>query len=217
MTCNWIVRESELQASRTGWTHGRHKSYPTVDQPVAAIPAVSTFISTVLRTKLFPFIQRAFGLDSDELWLQDLLCAALAPASCPLTGSPARSVVKYESGVPDGQTMLATHRDGSLLSFNILLNFQLRQGEVITHCGKLRHSGNHITRGRRYILVGFVNATSRRLNPDLVSASHPFWHTTSLRVSDRWLLVNALRSTAGYRMADERHDPTAPLPSLPAL
>lgn len=40
--------------------------------------------------------------------------------------------------------------------------------------------------------MGFVNATSRKLNPSLVNAEHPYWHTTSLKVSDRWLLNNAL-------------------------
>ena len=50
--------------------------------------------------------------------------------------------------------------------------------------------------GTRYILVGFINVRSALLNTRLVNAHHPYWHTTSLRVSDKWLVLNALKATA---------------------
>ena len=73
------------------------------------------------------------------------------------------------------QASLPLHRDGSLLSFNILLNnaaafdgggtyFELldttyrgQQGDAVIHSGRLRHAGAEVTRGERYVLVGFVD------------------------------------------------------------
>ena len=66
------------------------------------------------------------------------------------------------------------HADGSLFSINILLNdpadfdgggtyFELTcqrvrppRGSAIAHSGDLRHCGKPITRGERYLLVGFI-------------------------------------------------------------
>ena len=34
---------------------------------------------------------------------------------------------------------------------------------MLLHCGKLRHSGRKITRGTRYILIGFLDVHSKAL------------------------------------------------------
>ena len=93
-------------------------------------------------------------------------------------------VVKYEhkcipSGESSGvfQTSLAPHRDDSVVSFVILLNdgdsfdgggtefVDFRPpyiaapcdcGTMVSFCGLQRHAGKQITRGKRYILAGFV-------------------------------------------------------------
>ena len=80
------------------------------------------------------------------------------------------------SAKPGEQNSVGPHRDGSVLSFNILLNdssefdgggtwfdhtsqtHHICQGDVLVHSGKLRHAGMPITRGERFILVGFVDA-----------------------------------------------------------
>lgn len=69
------------------------------------------------------------------------------------------------------QARLRMHRDGSLVSFNVLLNnaadftgggttiellgqtITARRGDALMHCGKVRHAGRRITTGVRYILV----------------------------------------------------------------
>jgi hypothetical protein len=33
----------------------------------------------------------------------------------------------------------------------------LNQGEALVHSGKISHSGNKITKGKRYLLVVFIN------------------------------------------------------------
>ena len=74
------------------------------------------------------------------------------------------------------QRGLAMHEDGSDFSFNALLSdpgafdgggtrfegrfggsaVRVGRGEVLVHAGALRHEGVAITRGRRYLCVGFL-------------------------------------------------------------
>ena len=80
--------------------------------------------------------------------------------------------VKYTA---EGHSGLELHRDGSVVSFNILLNgledfdgggtyveaddevYSIGQGDCFVHSGKLRHGGQPITRGERLLLVAFVD------------------------------------------------------------
>mmetsp|Transcript_28024 Transcript_28024/g.38729 ORF Transcript_28024/g.38729 Transcript_28024/m.38729 type:complete len:110 (-) Transcript_28024:151-480(-) len=83
--------------------------------------------------------------------------------------------VKYDV---NGQKGLGFHRDGTLLSCNVLLNkasefkgggtvFQEsdigrqvvtgKRGDFVAHSGQLLHGGNEVTEGVRYILVVFID------------------------------------------------------------
>ena len=72
------------------------------------------------------------------------------------------------------------HTDGSVFSFNVLLNppadfdgggtyFEAtrrtvatpREGCAVGHSGQARHGGVAVTRGERYLLVGFVSCATR--------------------------------------------------------
>ncbi len=74
---------------------------------------------------------------------------------------------------------MGIHRDGSIVSFNVLLNseneftgggtyieasntvYTIDRGDCFVHSGKVRHGGETITSGVRYILVGFLDAKLR--------------------------------------------------------
>eukprot|EP00483_Globobulimina_turgida_P004293 UN04302 len=78
------------------------------------------------------------------------------------------------------QNELSLHRDGSLLSFVILLNDSnefvgggtyfkhmdqvicIEKGDCTMHCGKILHAGHPITQGQRFILVGFLDGKVRK-------------------------------------------------------
>ena len=99
-------------------------------------------------------------------------------------------VVKYSTTL-GGQHELGMHMDGSVFSFNILLSHASAfdgggtyfeptaqtvrppQGSAVCHSGQVRHSGLAITRGERYLLVGFVALQSIGYTLDLlVQAEH---------------------------------------------
>ena len=87
-------------------------------------------------------------------------------------------VVKY-SAAPGAQADLKPHTDGSIISFNVLLNdsaefdgggthflhldatISAERGGCVVHDSKYTHAGQPITRGVRYLLVGFVETTDR--------------------------------------------------------
>lgn len=154
--CNFIINESEKHALKNnGWTTNRHKNYPTTDIPVQRIEKIRVIINNIVNQEIIPRVAdfykvNKFFLDAYEIF-----------------------VVKYSF---DKQNELVFHKDGSLFSFNILLNdvsefegggtiikenekeilIKNSKGGLLIHSGQTLHAGNKITNGTRYILVGFI-------------------------------------------------------------
>ena len=128
--------------------------------PVRDLPRTSRWLDKALETTLLPQIARAFeGVD------------ALATPS--YLRVSAASVLRYNASA--GQTQLGLHRDGPLVAGTVALNDEYEgggtfveaaddvlrapAGHVVLHPGTLRHAGQAITRGLRYILVFWVFST----------------------------------------------------------
>lgn len=156
--CKWIIDEANKYALKNGgWTVKRHKNYPTTDIPITYIPSLSTPLMNYCIAHILPLISKNYKMNYYFLSISDLF------------------IVKYDV---DGQNYLDWHRDGSIISFNILLNddftdggtaiehisengteeriYNTNKGDLLIHPGKLKHSGLQITSGSRYILVGFI-------------------------------------------------------------
>jgi hypothetical protein len=152
-TCEWIIEESENYANENGWTNSRHVNYPTTDIPTIKISSINSFIK---------FIERKIILKINKLYNFNLRYSVTRNDSF---------IVKYDSNY---QKYLALHEDGSFMSYQILLNnstefegggtffddgltFFPEQGDLIIHHSKFKHAGLDITKGNRYLLVGFLN------------------------------------------------------------
>lgn len=152
--CNWIISESEKYASNNGgWTIKRHNNYPTTDLQVESITAISGFVFNSFNT-ISKYIKQSYQINEDIILdINDLF------------------VVKYEYGK---QHKLSPHKDGSFITFSILLSdtndfegggtqfedgliSKINQGDLLIHSSLITHSGVSITKGKRYILVGFIN------------------------------------------------------------
>lgn len=158
--CDSIIKEAEA----TNWTTARHNLYPTTDIPVDSLVNSKDQINDIVQNKVFTWLEEWFGVPKEAMYMNDLF------------------VVKYSA---DGQRNLKIHRDVSILSFNVLLNeasdfdgggtriyyidklVGIQKGEVLMHSGKLYHAGNEVTRGNRYIMVGFVGLNTDMINHDL--------------------------------------------------
>ena len=152
--CNYIINECEKYATNNGgWTIKRHDNYPTTDLPVEKIPSIFGLVLETLNT-VVKKVKKSFGLhDQMIINVHDLF------------------VVKYKD---TEQNHLKMHHDGSFLSFNVLLSdtsdFEgggtyfddgltsyLEQGDILIHSSRIKHAGLPITKGTRYLLVGFLN------------------------------------------------------------
>ena len=152
--CRYIINESEKYAANNGgWTTKRHNNYPTTDLPVERILSIFGLILETLHT-IVKKVKKSYGLtDNITVNIHDLF------------------VVKYKD---NEQNYLDMHHDGSFLSFNILLSdnadFEgggtyfddgltayLEQGDILIHSSRIKHAGLPITKGTRYLLVGFLN------------------------------------------------------------
>jgi len=91
------VRES------SGWTTDRHAAYATTDIPCSCVTVINEWVRQSLSDKVFPQLATRHGWhpDGSTLDFRDLF------------------FVQYSA---QGQAGLALHRDGSIISFNILLN-----------------------------------------------------------------------------------------------
>jgi hypothetical protein len=160
--CDFIINESEKYAlknknetNKDGWTRTRHKNYPTTDLPIKDIDSLSILINNMIRYDIFPLIEKYYNVNKYFLDCNDIF------------------IVRYKD---NEQTKLERHKDGCAFSFNILLNdenefegggtiinenmqdilVKNEKGGLILHSGQVFHSGNIITKGIRYILVGFI-------------------------------------------------------------
>lgn len=156
-------------AAHGGWTTHRHRDYPTHDLPVDDIPELRAWLYPVLRERLVPAMADAYGLDRHHMRFRDVF------------------VARYAS---KGQRLLRAHRDGSILSFNTLLNapadfagggtyvhalnrtLQAEQGRLFMHCSKFMHEGAPVLRGMRYILIGFLQLADDLLNTTFTNHKH---------------------------------------------
>lgn len=164
--CDYIVNISEKTALKQstectvsnikGWRTARHDSYPTTDLPVNDIPELNTLLKNIIQFDVFPHIEENYKVDKRLLYLNDLF------------------IVKYNYL---NQNELKKHKDGSDFSFGLLLNsnnnfdgggtiiynkddeetlYEHTKGDLLIHPGFIKHSGKKITRGVRYLLVGFI-------------------------------------------------------------
>ena len=192
--CAHLLSVVLATAARDGWQRTRHAAYPTTDMRASDAGAEAWPLArTLLEERAFPAMAKAFGFGVAQLRFRDLF------------------FVKYSAAEEGVQSGLAPHRDGSLLSLNILLNdpaefegggtlfldegvtlnhrsgggsgdgsssatiaaasaaapappaatamdvVAIQRGDCLVHCGRLLHSGVPISRGHRYLLVGFID------------------------------------------------------------
>ncbi|OQR97655.1 hypothetical protein ACHHYP_10113 [Achlya hypogyna] len=155
--CDTVRSALLAKTAVSGWNTTRHTAYPTTDLPSYCLPELDIWVQDSLRTRLFPQILSRFQLDpATALSFRDLF------------------YVKYEAS-GSAQKDLALHCDGSVLSFNVLLNaaaefegggtyfaptqttVHIEQGDVVVHSGRVVHGAAPVSAGTRLILVAFLN------------------------------------------------------------
>ena len=102
--CSRVLQAAQNFTAIHGWRVQRHRAFPTTDIPCWRVTEVHGLVRERLTSLLFPALSRCYQTGPrTEFELADLF------------------FVKY-SAQKGAQRELAIHRDGSPLSFNILLN-----------------------------------------------------------------------------------------------
>ena len=149
-----------LAEQANAWSRKRHKSFPTEDLAIHTVPSLAN-VTTAVESRVIPLLRSSYGLSQDEhISIKDLFLVRYSPA---------------------GQDELAMHSDGSTLSFSVALSapddfggdgieFDLMtapiwavQGSLLMHPSRLSHRGATVTKGTRYVLVGFVTVADDSL------------------------------------------------------
>jgi hypothetical protein len=150
--CKWIIQETENHVIKNnGWKIKRHNKYSTVDININEITNIFSFVLSSFLS-IWQNVKQFYNIhDEMEANIIDGF------------------IVKYSE---NGQTGVDIHKDEGFLTFNILLNdnfegggtwfedgvnVKLEIGDLLVHSGKISHSGKPITKGSRYVLVGFFN------------------------------------------------------------
>ncbi|CAM9325834.1 unnamed protein product, partial [Ectocarpus fasciculatus] len=150
---------------RRGWTTTRHYDAPTTDIPVHEIPGVLEIFNKCVLKQLAPML---YGLLGDTQKKRNTSYFYINDAF----------IVKYEvppdNSAQVSQRFLPIHTDQSHYSFTIALNakheyenggtyfvdldqsLQVDEGHCLMFPGTLRHGGDPISKGTRYILAVFV-------------------------------------------------------------
>lgn len=168
--CAWAIDATEAHAAANGgWTTARHVQAPTTDVPVSQVPALREWFDGVLKESLFPAVAalypEAVG-SPDNLRVMDAFVVrydAAGQASLPvhqdenvlsstiaLNGQQEYEGggVRFEAVRPVGVAHEAEAFGAAVLNADA--------GGIVTFPGKLRHGGNTITSGRRYIVPLFL-------------------------------------------------------------
>jgi hypothetical protein len=148
--CTQIIKWAEMQQ----WTTSRHYAVPTHDVAVHTIPSILQWFNNWMNTTVRPLLEHQFGLSGQYFYCHDAF------------------VVRYES--TQLNNYLPVHVDESTHSLVLALNQDFQGGGtyfcdfhttivpsqpgcLLTFRGNLlRHGGNAVIHGRRYILAGFL-------------------------------------------------------------
>jgi hypothetical protein len=152
--CDWIIKESESYASTNEWLTNRHAQYPTTDIEIVNLPPVFSFFTFVGFSKVKNLLEKLYSIVINKFNVEDLF------------------IVKYQVGQ---QTNLDSHVDGgndTNFTFSILLNNEFEGasidykdggslnpscGDIMFHTKFHQHAVSPLTKGTRYVLVGFLN------------------------------------------------------------
>ena len=150
--CDWFIDEAEKYAANNGgWTSENFINHTTLDIKIQNIRPIFEYFFKVEISNILKIIQKDYCLsENTKINIKDL------------------NIIKYKTGIQEG---IDFHKDSSFLTFNICLNdnfegggtlfednlmMEIEKGDMIVHCGKITHKGLSITKGERYILLGFL-------------------------------------------------------------
>mmetsp|Transcript_27276 Transcript_27276/g.60973 ORF Transcript_27276/g.60973 Transcript_27276/m.60973 type:complete len:339 (-) Transcript_27276:53-1069(-) len=182
---SWVVREAESFAkARGGWATDRHGQFPTTDFALESCAPLREYFDPLLERTVLPGLAKLYNLGRMDLEVDDLFVVKYEA-----TGAQASLAPHYDDTLLSFSVLLSDPKedfDGGGTRFPAALwgvrgeacdndgvGYQRTEvlqpdarGDLVAHCGRLTHEGLRVTRGARYLLVGFVNVKRGRCDPE---------------------------------------------------
>ena len=193
-----LIALAEHHAAAYGWSRQRHRHHPTTDIAVETCPQLQGTLGPLVSQVVLPTLAEHYDFKLSELSIRDLFLVKyeadsgheeqdrLAPhrdgnllSFSILLSDPAEfggGGLRFHSLGPlcaacDAKDRIARARCEECDGVGRLAVPGCGQGDLTTHCGKLLHEGARVRRGRRYVVVGFVNVSSPRIDTEFVDES----------------------------------------------
>lgn len=177
-----LVALAEDHAAAHGWSTKRHRNYPTTDIEVAqcVAPALHNKVRPLVRDKVLPLLAAQYGFAEGELRMRDVFLVKYeAGEQDHLAAHRDGNLLSFSILLSDPCSYV-----GGGLRFHSLgprcescagarcarcdgvgrVAISVGRGDLTTHCGKLLHEALPVTRGRRFVVVGFVHVDSPRVD-----------------------------------------------------
>lgn len=161
--CRAIIAEAESDGGADTWSsHDQYYKSTKITKRIAELPQTKEFFGRACIERIFPLLQSMY------------------PTACPQGEEELRDfriftakVLKYDAA--SGNDYLGVHHDGSLLTFLIGLNgldeydgggtymealgkaVRYEAGHLCCHPGIVRHGGDKVTSGVRYVLAAWID------------------------------------------------------------
>jgi len=161
--CRAIIAEAESDGDADTWSsHEQYYKSTKITKRIAELPQTKQFFGRACIERIFPLLQSMY------------------PTACPQGEEGLRDfriftakVLKYDAAT--GNDYLGVHHDGSLLTFLIGLNgldeyegggtymealgkaVRYEAGHLCCHPGIVRHGGDKVTSGVRYVLAAWID------------------------------------------------------------
>ena len=183
--CDAIVSAAEQVTSKTGrgWDTGRHRHYATEDVPLSEVPRATAILAAHLEAELYPFISSHFcgSPTACNITLRDGFIVRYLPERQPSLdmhrdghhvsfnlalstpsidfsggGTGFKRLQEAEEGIippPKGHRIIHPPIIHNPKGHRII---HTPKGHALVHGGAVEHSGEAITAGSRYLVVGFL-------------------------------------------------------------
>lgn len=172
-TCSWLLSSVQAHTAEHSWSLPHRGDAGNLSVPEVALsecPTLSRWMARRLSAEILPAMSRLFGIPLHLLLPREVFWVRYT------AGEAGAALLPGVTEPVQGRDRVALHRDGHLLSFNVLVSepgvdFEgggthlallgatvkpERAGDVTMHSGCVIHGSEAVTRGTRDIIVGFV-------------------------------------------------------------
>ena len=135
--CDYLLKGVKEYTNKNGWLSDRHRGYATTDVRVNKMPKLDKWLKNILRNRLFPILSKNHKFAVDTFKFRDLFFVYYNASDDAINKNnnnnnqhnktttaclDVKDAHDAKRNKEPQQRSVGIHRDGSVISFNVLLN-----------------------------------------------------------------------------------------------